>query len=82
MRGLAFGSVTGYGTADPGTWIVHVSGASGMATQSVTLSVAVEVGFEPTEGLPLHTLSRTVRHRSPPAVSVCDKGGQAASDRR
>jgi hypothetical protein len=37
-RGLAFGSVTGYGTADPGTWIVHVSGASGMATQSVTLT--------------------------------------------
>jgi hypothetical protein len=37
-RGLAFGSVTGYGTADPGTWIVHVTGASGMATQSVTLT--------------------------------------------
>jgi hypothetical protein len=37
-RGLAFGSVTGYGAADPGTWIVHVSGASGVATQSVTLT--------------------------------------------
>jgi hypothetical protein len=37
-RGLAFGSVTDYGTADPGTWIVHVSGGSGTATQSVTLT--------------------------------------------
>ena len=37
-RGLAFGNVTGYGTARPGTWIVHVAGASGMATQSVTLT--------------------------------------------
>jgi len=37
-RGLAFGSVTGYGTADPGTWIVHVSGMSGIATQSLTLT--------------------------------------------
>jgi hypothetical protein len=37
-RGLAFGSVTDYGTADPGTWIVHVSGGSGTATQSITLT--------------------------------------------
>ena len=32
--------------------------------------VAVEVGFEPTEGLPLHTLSSTAHHRSPPSASV------------
>jgi Domain of unknown function (DUF4397) len=36
-RQLAFGNVTNYGTARPGTWMVHVSGAAGMATQSVTL---------------------------------------------
>jgi hypothetical protein len=33
-------------------------------------SVAVEVGFEPTEDLRLHTLSRTAHHRSPASVSV------------
>jgi hypothetical protein len=32
--------------------------------------VAVEVGFEPTEDLRLHTLSSTVHHRSPLSVSV------------
>ncbi len=37
-RQLAFGNVTNYGTARPGTWMVHVSGAAGMATQSVTLA--------------------------------------------
>jgi hypothetical protein len=30
---------------------------------------AVEVGFEPTEGLPLHTLSRT-EHGRPPLVAT------------
>ena len=35
---LGFGNVTGYGTARPGTWMVHVSGAGGMATESVTLA--------------------------------------------
>ena len=35
---LGFGDVTGYGTAEPGTWMVHVSGAAGMATESVTLA--------------------------------------------
>ena len=30
--------MTNYGTARPGTWMVHVSGAAGMATQSVTLA--------------------------------------------
>ncbi len=33
-------------------------------------SEAVEVGFEPTEGLPLHTLSSTGHHRSLPGASV------------
>src|SRR5690349_1681044 len=35
-------------------------------------SVAVEVGFEPTEDLRLHTLSSTAHHRSPPSASVRD----------
>ena len=37
-RHLAFGDVTGYGPARPGDWMVHVSGAAGMASQSVRLS--------------------------------------------
>jgi hypothetical protein len=37
-RQLAFGNVTSYATARPGTWMVHVSGAAGTATKSVTLS--------------------------------------------
>ncbi len=37
-RQLAFGNVTTYTTADPGTWMVHVSGAAGMATKAVTLT--------------------------------------------
>ena len=37
-RQLAFGNVTSYATARPGTWMVHVSGAAGMATKSVALS--------------------------------------------
>ena len=37
-RHLAFGDVTGYGLARPGDWMVHVSGAAGMASQSVKLS--------------------------------------------
>lgn len=37
-RQLAFGNVTGYVTARPGTWTVHVSGPAGMATQPVTLT--------------------------------------------
>jgi len=37
-RQLAFGDVTGYGPARPGDWMVHVSGAAGMASQSVRLS--------------------------------------------
>src|SRR5215471_13707524 len=41
-------------------------------------SVAVEVGFEPTEDLRLHTLSSTAHHRSPLAASVRDQRGQAA----
>ena len=40
--------------------------------------MAVEVGFEPTEGLPLHTLSSTAHHRSPPSASARDQPGQAA----
>jgi hypothetical protein len=36
-RHLAFGNVTTYAAAEPGTWTVHVSGAAGTATQSVTL---------------------------------------------
>jgi hypothetical protein len=35
-------------------------------------SVAVEVGFEPTEDLRLHTLSSTAHHRSPASASVRD----------
>src|SRR5690348_6146084 len=42
-------------------------------------SVAVEVGFEPTEDLRLHTLSSTAHHRSPPSGSVRDLRGQAAA---
>src|SRR5215475_13776670 len=41
-------------------------------------SVAVEVGFEPTEDLRLHTLSSTAHHCSPPFTSVPDQCGQAA----
>jgi len=37
-RQLAFGNVTSFATARPGTWMVHVSGAAGMATKSVTLT--------------------------------------------
>jgi hypothetical protein len=37
-RQLAFGNVTSYAPARPGTWMVHVSGAAGMATKSVALS--------------------------------------------
>ena len=37
-RQLAFGNVTSYATARPGTWTVHVSGAAGMATKPVSLS--------------------------------------------
>ena len=37
-RQLAFGNVTSYATARPGTWMVHVSGAAGTATKSVTLT--------------------------------------------
>jgi hypothetical protein len=36
-RQLAFGNVTSYRTAHPGTWTVHVSGAAGTAT-TVTLA--------------------------------------------
>ena len=36
-RQLAFGNVTNFTTARPGSWMVHVSGAAGMATKSVTL---------------------------------------------
>ena len=36
-RQLAFGNVTAYTIARPGTWTVHVSGAAGTATQLVTL---------------------------------------------
>ena len=38
----------------------------------------MEVGFEPTEGLPLHTLSSTAHYRSPPFTRVPDQRGQAA----
>jgi hypothetical protein len=37
-RQLAFGNVTNYVTARPGTWQVHVSGAAGTATKPVTLA--------------------------------------------
>ena len=37
-RQLAFGNVTSYAAAQPGTWMVHVSGAAGTATKSVTLT--------------------------------------------
>ena len=41
--------------------------------------VAVEVGFEPTEDLRLHTLSSTARQRSPPYVT-CARMLQSAGD--
>ena len=47
-------------------------------------SVAVEVGFEPTEDLRLHTLSSTAHHRSPPSASVrtsTDVGHAVAGER-
>src|SRR6516164_6581672 len=47
-------------------------------------SVAVEVGFEPTEDLRLHTLSSTAHHCSPPSVSVrtsADVGRADAGER-
>jgi uncharacterized protein DUF4397 len=37
-RRLLFGDVTSYGAATPGTWTVHVSGANGTATASITLA--------------------------------------------
>jgi Domain of unknown function (DUF4397) len=37
-RQLAFGDVTNFAAARPGTWMVHVSGAAGMASTSVTLT--------------------------------------------
>jgi hypothetical protein len=37
-RQLAFGNVTAYVAARPGTWTVHVAGAAGAATRSVTLA--------------------------------------------
>jgi len=37
-RQLAFGDVTAYRAARPGSWPVHVSGAAGMATMPVTLA--------------------------------------------
>jgi hypothetical protein len=36
----------------------------------VAVEVVVEVGFEPTEDLRLHTLSSTAHHRSPASISV------------
>ncbi len=36
-RQLAFGNATSYTTTRPGSWMVHVSGAAGMASKSVTL---------------------------------------------
>src|SRR6266480_4803541 len=35
---LAFGNVTSYRAAHPGTWTVHVAGAAGVATAPVTLA--------------------------------------------
>jgi Domain of unknown function (DUF4397) len=37
-RQLAFGTVTGYKTARPGTWTVHVSGPAGTAAEKVRLT--------------------------------------------
>src|SRR6266536_1888064 len=37
-------------------------------------ALAVEVGFEPTEGLPPHTLSRTAQRNPPTAASVPNLG--------
>jgi hypothetical protein len=73
-RGLAFGSVTGYGTADPGTWMVHVSGASGMATQSVTLTagtIHTLVVLDGASGLMIDNLMNAA------GSAVMPKGGAA-----
>src|SRR5881227_460423 len=43
--------------------------------------VAVEVGFEPTEDLRLHTLSNTARQRSPPYVTCAGRRPTAAGER-
>src|SRR6516162_1874740 len=43
-------------------------------------SVAVEVGFEPTEGLPPHTLSSTAHHRSPASASVLTSTDRRPAD--
>ena len=37
-RRLLFGDVTSYGQAEPGTWTVHVSGANGTASASISLA--------------------------------------------
>jgi len=42
-------------------------------------SVAVEVGFEPTEDLRLHTLSSTALGRSLPSATVPEQRGHAAA---
>src|SRR6516165_9765066 len=52
--------------------------------RAVEVEVAVEVGFEPTEDLRLHTLSSTAHHRSPPSASVrtsADVGPADAGER-
>ena len=47
-----------------------------LRSRSVAVEVvAVEVGFEPTEGLPPHTLSSTAHQRSPMAATVRDLPG-------
>ena len=49
---------------------------------SCDITQAVEVGFEPTEGLPLHTLSRTAQRHPPTAVSVPNLARETARVRR
>src|SRR5262249_38872570 len=71
-RHLAFGNVTGYGPARPGDWMVHVSGAAGMASQSVRLSagtIHTPVGLGGTSGgLMLRNLREAAR--SPPGAAA------------
>ena len=48
----------------------HKAAASQPTGPAFSQTRAVEVGFEPTEDLRLHTLSSIAHHRPPPSASV------------
>src|SRR5215469_2992407 len=78
---LAFGNVTSYVTARPGTWTVHVSGAAGMATQPVTLtagSIHTLVVLDGTSGLMIDNLMDAAGSAAAPqGGAATGRGGTA-----